>query len=380
MSKRITSFRFPYFFIGVALVVAIFYRSPQGNGTPAGASISLADADERKAAISPASAISTGGSSLPVTEPVVSAPSETLVADLTHVSPPAPRKSAVPEGSSPESSAPSRAPEIPEQGKERIYLPDSYTNSTPVVPDNTVSGKVKIIIHGNESMNQIALTFDDGPSSRTTPQVLDILKQYNIKATFFVLGIQVKENPAILRRIVAEGHEIGNHSFNHPQLTKLTDEAVREQLVSTQHEIRKVVGFVPTMLRPPYGAYKPKMIPLFEELGFHVVLWSVDTNDWRYKGDAIERTASRETRNGSIILFHDIKKETVRVLPQIVEELLGRGFKPVTVSELTGLPANDNSAPPVARASAPEPAPPKGELVSVPTEPVVSTEPVEEKD
>lgn len=349
MSKRISSFRFPYFFIGTALVVAVFYRSPQGRGVPSGVAVP-GDTEDRRAAISPVSAvIPTASLSVAMTPPVVSAPSGVLISDLTKVSLPAVRK-AVPEDSSPVSST---APEVPV--KEKIYLPDSYTHAlpaTPVIPEEvhpkSVSPlRVKIINHGNESLNQIALTFDDGPNNKYTPQILDILKQYNIKGTFFVLGEQVKEHPAMLRRIVEEGHEIGNHTYSHHQLSRLSDEKIRQELVSTQEEIQKVLGFVPKLLRPPYGAYRNDNLPLFDELGFHVVLWSVDTNDWQRKksGDAIVRTVSRDTRNGSIILFHDRKAETVRVLPQIIEELKGRGLQPVTISEMTGLPAYDNATP-----------------------------------
>ncbi len=348
MTQRIHSFRFPYFFIGIALVVAVLYRSPQGRGVPSAGAIP-GDSEDRRAAISLASsALPAARSPVATTPPVVSAPSGALIGDLTTVSLPAVRK-AVPEGSTPASSA---APEVPVPVKEKIYLPDSYTHALPPTPEEvhpkSVSPlKVKIVSHGNESLNQIALTFDDGPNNKYTPQILDILRQYNVKGTFFVLGEQVKEHPAMLRRIVEEGHEIGNHTFSHPQLNHLSDEKVRQELVSTQEEIRKVLGYVPKLLRPPYGAYRNDTLLLFDELGFHVVLWSVDTNDWQRKksGDAIVRTVSRDTRNGSIILFHDRKAETVRVLPQIIEELKGRGLQPVTISELTGLPAYDNPTP-----------------------------------
>ena len=349
MSKGISSFRFPYFFIGTALVVAVFYRSPQGRGVPSGGAVP-GDTEDRRAAISPVSTvIPTASLSVAMTPPVVSAPSGALISDLTKVSLPAVRK-AVPEGSSPASST---APEVPVPVREKIYLPDSYTHAlpaTPVIPEEvhpkSVSPlRVKIINHGNESLNQIALTFDDGPNNKYTPQILNILKQYNIKGTFFVLGEQVKEHPAMLRRIVEEGHEIGNHTYSHPQLNHLSDEKVRQELASTQEEIRKVLGYVPKLLRPPYGAYRDASLSLFYELGLHVILWSVDTNDWRRKGDVIVRTVSRDTRNGSIILFHDRKAETVRVLPQIIEELKGRGLQPVTISEMTGLPAYDNATP-----------------------------------
>ena len=329
------------------MVVAVFFRSPQGRGVPAGASSVAGDPGARRAVISPA--IRSERSSLPMTPPIVSAPSGAPLADLTKVSLPAVRRT-VPESPAP---ALTRNPEVPVPVKEKIYLPDSYAHAlpaTPAVPEGvqprSISPlKVKIITHGDESLNQVALTFDDGPNRKHTPQILDILKQYNVKGTFFVLGEQVKENPAVLRRVIEEGHEIGNHTFSHPQLKRLSDEDVRRELVSTQDEIRKVLGRAPALLRPPYGAYRDASLSLFKELGLHVILWSVDTNDWRRKGDVVVRTVSRDARNGSIILFHDNKTETVRVLPQIIEELRGRGFRLVTVSEMTGLPAYDSATP-----------------------------------
>lgn len=355
MSKRIKTYRFPYFFIGLTLAVAVFYRSPQGRGIP---TISpMDDPVDRLSAISPAETALPATRRIATTiEPVVSAPSATLSSDLAKVVPPSVRKSSVPESA--RAGAASPAPEVPV--KEKVYLPDSYAHALPatpatpseVRPKSVSPGRVSVITRGDEALNRIALTFDDGPNNKYTPQILDILKQYNIKGTFFVLGEQVKEHPAMLRRIIEEGHEVGNHSFSHPQLKRLSDEDVRRELVSTQDEIRKVLGFAPKLLRPPYGAYRDASLALFEELGLHVILWSVDTNDWRRKGDVIVRTVSRDTKNGSIILFHDRKAETVRVLPQIIEELKGRGLQPVTISEMTGIPAYDGVAP-VVRADPP---------------------------
>jgi peptidoglycan-N-acetylglucosamine deacetylase len=338
VSRRIKSYRFPYVFIGLALAVVVFYRSPQGRGV---STITSAAPDDRRQSISPAMLVS--HSSVEMTPPMISAPSGAPRADLTKVSLPAVRK-AVPESVTLASA--SKAPDVPSPVKERIYLPDSYNHAlpaTPVNPEEMHQGRGRAISHGNETLNQIALTFDDGPNNKHTPQILDILRKYNVKGTFFVLGIQVRDHPAILRRIVEEGHEIGNHTYGHPQLKRLTEERVRQELVSTQEEIQKAVGLTPKFLRPPYGAFKNESIPLFDELGFRLILWSVDTKDWKKKsGEAIIQTVSRDTKNGSIILFHDSKAETVRVLPQIIEDILARGFQPVTISQMTGLPAYDN--------------------------------------
>jgi peptidoglycan/xylan/chitin deacetylase (PgdA/CDA1 family) len=356
VNKRIKTYRFPYFFIVLTLAIAIFYRSPQGSGISTVPVIDDSAIDRRSAISPPEAALPAVRRTAATTQPLVSAPSGTLSADLSRVVAPSVRKSTMPESA--RAASTSRAPEVPVPVKEKVYLPDSYSHALPVTPTEVrpKSGspsRVSVISHGDENLNQVALTFDDGPNRKHTPQILDILKQYNVKGTFFVLGEQVKENPAVLQRVVEEGHEVGNHSFSHPQFKSLTEEQVRRELVSTQEEIRKVVGFVPKLLRPPYGAYRPATLTLFEELGLHVILWSVDTNDWRRKADAIARTVTKDGKNGSIILFHDSKTVTVRVLPQIIEELKARGLQPVTISEMTGIPAYDRSVP-IAKSPTPE--------------------------
>lgn len=216
----------------------------------------------------------------------------------------------------------------------------------------------------------IAMTFDDGPNPVLTPKLLDILKARGIKATFFVVGQNAALHPEILKRAVAEGHEIGNHSWSHPDLAKMTDDAVRAELQKTQDAIVAAIGTKPTLLRPPYGAItKEQKEWISKEFGYKIILWDVDPNDWKIiKGEtAAERSARVENfilngdkqehgaRSGSIILSHDIHATTVEAMPDTLDKLLAKGFKFVTVSQLIAM---EKPLPPISSASpAKKPAP-----------------------
>jgi len=185
----------------------------------------------------------------------------------------------------------------------------------------------------------IAMTFDDGPSAENTPRLLEMLKQRNIKATFFLIGQNVASNPDLVRRILAEGHEIGNHSWTHPQLSKLSDQRVSSEITKTQDAIKDASGFTPTLLRPPYGAITPRQREWIEnQFGLSIILWSVDPFDWKRPGaSVITQRILTETRSGAIILSHDIHKQTVDAMPATLDGLMRKGFKFVTVSQLIAL-------------------------------------------
>jgi len=191
----------------------------------------------------------------------------------------------------------------------------------------------------NVSEPYIALTFDDGPSATLTPKLLDILKARHIKATFFVVGENAAEHPEILKRIIAEGHEIGNHSWSHPNLAKMSQEAVRSQVQRTQDAISGATGVTPKILRPPYGSITERERTwLHETYGFKIIMWSVDPLDWKDRNSAIvTRRILAETRPGSIVLSHDIHATTVEAMPNVIDSLLAKGFKFKTVSELISM-------------------------------------------
>ncbi|MEV5825886.1 polysaccharide deacetylase family protein [Spirillospora sp. NPDC052242] len=179
----------------------------------------------------------------------------------------------------------------------------------------------------------VALTFDDGPGPHTAA-LLDTLRRAGARATFFVQGLHVPEHPAVVRRMVAEGHEIGNHTWNHPNLTTLPPDEVRAQIRRTQRAVRDAAGVTPTVMRPPYRAIDETVI---EAVGMPVVLWSVDPQDWR-RADVAKKVkvGLRDSGRGDIVLYHDVHASTVRAMPEIVDGLQKRGFTLVTVSELFG--------------------------------------------
>src|SRR6266567_5227695 len=185
----------------------------------------------------------------------------------------------------------------------------------------------------------IAMTFDDGPSATLTPKLLDLLAAHHIKATFFVIGENVAEHPEIVARAAREGHEIGNHSWSHPNFGKMSDESVRRQLQQTDDAIKNATGKRPTLLRPPYGSITAREKRwIHDEFGYDIILWDVDPYDWKRPGPAVVRARIlKETRPGSIVLSHDIHPGTIEAMPSTFDELEAKGFKFVTVSELIGM-------------------------------------------
>src|SRR5215467_12367837 len=182
----------------------------------------------------------------------------------------------------------------------------------------------------------IALTFDDGPSTKLTPKLLDLLAAHHIKATFFVIGENVAEHPEIVARAAREGHEIGNHSWSHPNFGKMSQENVRSQIQRTDDAIKNATGKRPTLLRPPYGSITDgEKRWIHDQFGYNIILWDVDPLDWKRPGPAVVRNRIlKETRPGSIVLSHDIHPGTIEAMPSTLAELESKGFKFVTVSEL----------------------------------------------
>jgi peptidoglycan/xylan/chitin deacetylase (PgdA/CDA1 family) len=197
----------------------------------------------------------------------------------------------------------------------------------------------------------IAMTFDDGPDKKLTPELLDILAQHHIHATFFVIGTNAQAHPEILQRAVREGHEIGNHSWSHPAFARMSDAKVRAELEKTDEVIRNALGGRPVLMRPPYGSITARQKRwINEEFGYRIILWDVDPLDWKRPGPAVVRDRIvRATRPGSIILSHDIHPGTIQAMPETFDQLQAKGFKFVTVSELIAMgkpmaPQDDRAA------------------------------------
>lgn len=186
----------------------------------------------------------------------------------------------------------------------------------------------------------IAITFDDGPDPKGTPRLLDMLKERGIKATFFLVGKNAAAFPDIVKRMKDEGHEIGNHTWDHQQLTRLRDTKVSSELQTTHDAIVKACEVVPTLYRPPYGATRlSQQKTIYDQFHYACILWDVDPNDWRTPRSS-KKTHDRvlaQTKAGSIILCHDIHHETVEAMPSTLDDLKARGFQFVTVSQLINL-------------------------------------------
>jgi peptidoglycan-N-acetylglucosamine deacetylase len=182
----------------------------------------------------------------------------------------------------------------------------------------------------------VALTFDDGPGPYTA-KLLDMLAARHVKVTFFLIGQNIRGREAVLRREVAEGHAIGDHSWSHPQLSAMSDGAIRSQLTRTMSEIRRATGGGTGLMRPPYGATDRRVAAVTRRLHLAQILWSVDTNDWLDRNSAIvAHRAVAGARPGDIILMHDIHPTTVNAVPKVLTGLARRGFTLVTVPELFG--------------------------------------------
>ncbi|MCD1257878.1 polysaccharide deacetylase family protein [Paenibacillus athensensis] len=200
-------------------------------------------------------------------------------------------------------------------------------------------------VSGPSREKKIALTFDDGPDERFTPQVLDVLRENGVKATFFVLGSQASERPALVRRMVREGHVVGNHSYSHANLPKLTVDKFQSQIENTEAVLQQLTGYAPRLIRPPYGAINEEQVKWVSERHYLIVNWNVDSLDWKsLKADQVLSNILRQTKPGSIILQHSGGASTqdlsgtVQALGPLINKLKSSGYTFVTVPELLQVP------------------------------------------
>lgn len=188
------------------------------------------------------------------------------------------------------------------------------------------------------STHKIALTFDDGPHPKYTAEILSILAEYNVKATFFQVGQNIANYPSLARQVRSEGHEIGNHTYSHPKLATLADLALARELEQTADTLQAITGGTPHLFRPPEGVISKQILSLAAQLEYQPVLWSIDTRDWAHTPTPnIVRHVLDTVQDGDIILFHDYvvgDSPTPAALRQLLPALLARGFQPVTISEL----------------------------------------------
>ncbi len=190
--------------------------------------------------------------------------------------------------------------------------------------------------HLSTANQEIALTFDDGPDARNTPEILDILDEYEIKATFFMLGQNANAHPEIAKEVYKRGHAIGLHTYTHPNFNHLKREEIREEILSNQNAIDKATGYRPDIIRPPYGIVNEDFLSVAEELDLTVYTWSCDSFDWKTCNteEQIIHNITDSIHSGNIILMHDKTSNQLRsrnALPKIIVSLKSRGYRFVTL-------------------------------------------------
>ena len=207
-----------------------------------------------------------------------------------------------------------------------------------------VSPRPKVLVfpgefaHGDKSSRQIALTFDAGASSAPTPEILDTLTKHNVHATFFLTGKWMKKNPGLTRRIAAEGHIIGNHTYNHRSLTELDSGEITKEVEKTDQLVMDLTGqSTKPLLRVPYGARDKRVLSVLNELGYTSVYWDLDSWDSVKAGitsTEIEERILGKVRNGSVILMHCGSQASADALDSMLDKLEAAGYEPVTINEL----------------------------------------------
>lgn len=199
-----------------------------------------------------------------------------------------------------------------------------------------------VYINGYTSKRICALTFDDGPTGTVMSEILDVLKKNNIKASFFLIGNQVNEYKAVVKRAYDEGNLVLNHSFTHPDFFKLSADSIKKQILDTEDAIYNVTGKRPAILRPPYASLNNTIISTSKDLGYRIAIWSTDTMDWSQKStENIIKNVVDNVRPGEIIIMHcnDDKEVTVEALPSVISELRAKGYSFVTLDEFLNIRA-----------------------------------------
>ena len=191
------------------------------------------------------------------------------------------------------------------------------------------------LVRGNPRHREIALTFDDGPHPLFTEQLLTILRQEQVTATFFVIGQNVDAHPELVQQAAAQGIEIANHTYHHLRLPTIPVEDIATELENGARAIQRAIGYTTRLYRPPGGEYDKDVINTTRDLGYVMVLWTDDPGDYADPGSSIiENRVLRAVSNGGILLLHDGTAQTVQILPDLLRKLKSRGYRFITCSEM----------------------------------------------
>lgn len=226
--------------------------------------------------------------------------------------------------------------------------------------DEGDTGDRLVVRRGRTSEKLIALTFDDGPNPSITPRLLDALARNDVKATFFVVGRNARAYPNLIRRIEREGHLLANHSDNHPNMARMGEPRIRRELDAVDEALAGAGQPAPAFFRPPYGAMGSALKEVCRETGRTIVLWSIDTNDWRKPAASkMLRHILNNARPGDVVLMHDIHPQCVEIIDPLAEAMREAGYRFVLLDELFGAGARP------ALAARPAKEPPAAEPVEI---------------
>lgn len=212
-----------------------------------------------------------------------------------------------------------------------------FTVTKTATVSNTVNGKELPIYCVETEEKKVALSFDAAWGNEDTQTILDILSKYDVHVTFFMTGGWVETYPEDVKKIQAAGHDLGNHSENHKNMSQLSDSQCQEELMKVHNKVKELTGTEMCLFRPPYGDYDNHVIKNVEKCGYYAIQWSVDSLDWKdYGVESIIKTVTenKELKNGAIILMHNGAKYTAQALPTIIEKLQADGYEIVPISEL----------------------------------------------
>lgn len=205
------------------------------------------------------------------------------------------------------------------------------------LPDtvSVVSGKRELPIYCvNRDDNKISISFDAAWGGDKTLGILDLLDEYNIKTTFFLVDIWTQKYPELVKEIVARGHEIGNHSTSHPQMSKLNETQIAKELNTQADNVLAIAGVRPVLFRPPYGDYNNRVITTARAQGFVPIQWSVDSLDWKNRGAQEIITRATKVKSGDIVLFHNDSQYILDALPAVLKYYAENGYSVVPISEI----------------------------------------------
>lgn len=258
------------------------------------------------------------------TSPAEQSTSDAVTPPAQETPPPVAEEGPAPPAPEPVPPAPAELPPAPTE---------EPAKTIPSVPNGELS---QLIAHGDRACKKVALTYDAGSGADGAEAILDTLKKHNLKVTFFLTGRWVEKYPELAKRIADDGHEVGNHTYSHPDLTKLADDEVIRQVADAEAAIRKATGKDPRPLfREPYGAFSDHERKLVRQAGYaYSIYWDVDTLDWQFPGAETLVSRIMKARGGSIVLMHLNVADTALASDQAIPQLKAQGYEIVTVSDL----------------------------------------------